>query len=95
MFDFEHTRLWKTALARQPDPDVASRARDKLREAFLSFKERADVLATEIARDLPNFTVHDISHIDALWTVADLITGPDYPALTPTEAFVLGGCAGR
>ncbi len=92
MYDFEHTWLWKSTLAHQPDPDVASHARDKLRNAFLRFRERVEVLAAEIPQDLPSFTVHDISHIDALWAAADLITGPDYPILTPTEAFVLG-CA--
>jgi hypothetical protein len=36
------------------------------------------------------YTVHDITHIDALWETADLITKEDFE-LTPTEAFVLGG----
>lgn len=56
----------------------------------MSFRERSSVLAGEIHRDLADFTVHDISHIDALWELADTIAGPDY-LLTPTEAFVLGG----
>jgi hypothetical protein len=46
-------------------------------------------LAGEISQDLKHFTVHDITHIDALWQTADLIVGDDYP-FTPTEAFVLG-----
>lgn len=48
------------------------------------------MLAAEIARDLPDYTVHDVTHLDALWQMADIIAGPDYE-LTPTEAFVLGG----
>jgi hypothetical protein len=48
------------------------------------------MLATEIARDLPDYTVHDISHIDSLWHLADLIAGENIN-LTPPEAFVLGG----
>lgn len=48
------------------------------------------MLAAEIGKDLPDFTVHDVSHIDALWEMAELIAGPDYP-LNPAEAFVLGG----
>jgi hypothetical protein len=47
------------------------------------------VLAGEIHRDLPDFTVHDITHLDALWEMADLIAGPEYP-LNPMEAFALG-----
>lgn len=34
--------------------------------------------------------MHDITHIDALWRVANQIAGPDYP-LNPAEAYVLGG----
>ena len=47
-------------------------------------------MAGEIRKDLPDLTVHDITHLDALWEVASTISGAPY-ALTPTEAFVLGG----
>jgi hypothetical protein len=48
------------------------------------------VLAGEIARDLPDFTVHDITHLDPLWEMADLIAG-DQISFNPAEAFVFGG----
>ena len=48
------------------------------------------MLSKEISRDFPEFTVHDITHIDALWELANQIIDPKYP-LTPAEAFVLGG----
>ncbi|MET8454993.1 HD domain-containing protein [Streptomyces parvulus] len=51
--------------------------------------KRAGELAGEISRDLPEFTQHDISHLDALWELADLIAGPDV-TLNPAEGFVLG-----
>ena len=38
---------------------------------------------------MPDYTVHDIKHLDSLWEMADIIAG-EYP-LTPTEAFVFGG----
>jgi hypothetical protein len=47
-------------------------------------------LAAEIHRDLPEFTVHDITHLDALWEIADIVAGEQF-SLTPPEAFVLGG----
>ena len=87
---FENTRLWEITLAVQSEPDPEHQQRTKLREAFNSFRERAQMLAGEISRDLPDFTVHDISHIDALWEMAQLVTGQDF-TLTPPEAFVLGG----
>ena len=40
------------------------------------------------------FTVHDMSHVDALWDLASRIAGEGVVAnFTPTEAFVLGGAA--
>lgn len=82
------TGIWQRTLAPQKDVDSASR--DRLRNAFIQFRERAEILSKEISRDFPEFTVHDITHIDALWELADLVIGPEYP-LTPAEAFVLGG----
>jgi hypothetical protein len=35
-------------------------------------------------------TVHDVTHLDALWEMTSLIAGPEYE-LNPAEAFVLGG----
>lgn len=87
---FEKTTLWQKTLAIQLDPDFEASNRARLRAAFESFRERAEVLAAEIAIDLPEFTVHDITHLDALWEMAQLITGEEFP-LTPAEAFVLGG----
>jgi hypothetical protein len=86
---FENTRLWKTTLApREEDRDSASR--ERLRIALLNFRQRVALLAAEIHRDLPDYTVHDITHLDALWETADIIVGNEYQ-LTPAEAFAFGG----
>lgn len=90
MVTFETATLWKCTLAARSEPDQFRHERERLRSAFLSFRDRAAMLAAEIARDLPDYTVHDITHLDALWQLADLIAGSEYE-LTPTEAFVLGG----
>ena len=86
---FKRTELWKNTLELRENDSIFD-ARERLRSAFELFRERAALLASEINRDLPEFTVHDVSHIDALWEMAELITGTAYP-ITPTEAFVLGG----
>jgi len=83
------SHLWETTLAAQAD-DRFLEQRQRLRSSFLSFRERAAHLAGEIRKDLPDLTVHDITHLDALWEVASTISGAPY-ALTPTEVFVLGG----
>ena len=84
------THLWQNTLADQSKPDPAASSREHLRSIFSKFRERAGQVAGEIARDLPEFTVHDGTHLDALWEMADLITG-DAVSFTPMEAFVLGG----
>ncbi|MGO9462674.1 MAG: ATP-binding protein [Isosphaeraceae bacterium] len=48
------------------------------------------MLAGEIPQDLRQLTVHDATHTDALWQLADMIVGANYP-VTPTEGFILGG----
>ena len=62
----------------------------RLETCFLVFRERTAKLLERIAASLPSLTVHDITHIDALWETADLIMGPAYP-LNPMEGFALGG----
>lgn len=90
MGDFTHTKLWQITLASQGHDDSEDSTRERLRTTYLRFRDRAELLAGEIDRDLPDYTVHDVTHLDALWGLADLIAGPDFH-LTPAEAFVLGG----
>jgi hypothetical protein len=86
---YQETRLWRTTLAVQEDDQHAS-ARERLRSSFTTFRTRVALLAAEIHRSLPDYTVHDISHLDALWEVSELIAGAEF-SLTPPEAFALGG----
>ena len=87
--NFEGTTLWSTSLApRAADPHA--KPRERLRLAYLQFRDAVEPLAGEIANSMPMFTDHSISHIDALWDTASLLAGPAYE-LTPPEAFVLGG----
>ena len=87
---FTSSQLWTSTLAEQELDDEYKIARSHLREAFVTLRQRAKTLADEIPQDLREYTVHDISHIDALWEMADVIIGDKYK-LTPTEAFILGG----
>ena len=71
MSDSEKTRLWQTSLALKGDQ--FDKARTRLMQSLELFRERAAILAGEISMDLPELTVHDITHIDALWETADVI----------------------
>lgn len=84
------TGLWLRSLGAESDSDGCARYRARMISALEGFRERAALLAGEISREHPQFTLHDESHFDALWRLADLIAGPDFD-LTPTEAFVFGG----
>lgn len=90
------TRLWRRTLAENKrDKEQIRAAKQRLREEFQRFRDRAGDLVEEIAKDIPGLTIHDITHLDALWEVADTILGEyggekDYD-INPAEAFVLGG----
>ena len=87
---YEQSALYKNALAaRDNDPDAKDR--ERLRVAYENAREIASDILGEIAKDFPNLTKHDISHVDALWQVASVIAGESY-AINPLEGFVLG-CA--
>ena len=90
MAGFENTYLWQSTLSKQLSPDNSEKDREFFRVNFESFRENAGLLAAEISRDLPDYTVHDITHLDALWEMASIICGDGYK-LNPAEAFVLGG----
>jgi hypothetical protein len=62
----------------------------RLKRAYLEARASAGVLAGEIAGDMKSLTVHDETHLDALWEIASDIAG-DGVRLNPPEALVFGG----
>ena len=86
----QSTNLWKNSLERANQPDAVEKAKDKLRVALTEFRSRVETLVARISSAFPQLTVHDVTHLDALWETADLIAGEGYP-LNPMEAFVFGG----
>lgn len=85
---YKSTALWKKSLGRTPAEH--SGHMETLRAAYDDFRNKAFALTAQIAKTLPALTIHDGTHLDALWETADLIAGPTYP-LNPLEGFVLGG----
>jgi len=91
MSEYEETGIWKKSLGKINNHDDKYYIHyESLRNEYREFRKHANLLANEIARDLPDFTIHDSSHFDKLWKLADLIAGNDFE-LNPMEAFVLGG----
>lgn len=88
ILEFEKTSLWRNSFGNGAFTDEAE-ARDILRTRLLDLRKRAEHLVALIHRDVPGLTVHDVTHLDALWETASLISGENYP-LNPAEAFVFG-----
>ncbi|MEV0740890.1 ATP-binding protein [Streptomyces sp. NPDC050549] len=89
--DYTSTPLWQDTLAPRPSGDAQAEQRERLRTSYVELRRKAAVLLQENERSMPDFTVHDISHVDALWETADLVCGRQV-TLNPAEAYVLG-CA--
>ena len=88
MDTYQQSSLWKNAFA--PKEDGFDEQRKKLVFAYEAFRSRVAILASHIDKDMGSLTVHDITHVDALWWTASEIIGPEYK-VNPAEAFVLGG----
>jgi hypothetical protein len=85
---YTDSRTWLRSLAAQGD--AFDEHRERLRQAYFAFRNRVGQLIQTIPADIPGLTVHDLTHLDALWEMADLLTSGEYD-LNPAEAFVLGG----
>lgn len=86
MAQFEGLGLWSRNLGNGPFPAK----REQLRASYRQFWDNAVELSREIQRDLPQLTLHDDRHFEALWARADQLAGPNFE-LTPLEVFVFGG----
>lgn len=86
---YRDTLLWQNSLGARFE-GTHEVWRGRLNAAFLAMRRQAITLSREIARDLPTYTVHDETHLDALWEIAELIGGPNCK-FNPCEAFLFGG----
>lgn len=85
---FAETALWEKAFKSSAN-DSQKKAKSRLEFALLGMREKVESLVTFIPADCKGLTIHDISHLDAIWEIADEIVGPDWE-LNPAEAFVFG-----
>jgi hypothetical protein len=87
---YRETGLWSRSLGAASGDPPSTDGIARLQSSYSIFRNRASALTERIAQALPHLTIHDVTHLDALWETADIIAGPDYP-LNPIEGFVLGG----
>ena len=86
--DFRQTWIWRQAFE-TPRSDSTTEEQEYFRSQYLSIRDRSAQLVSRIAVDIPGLTVHDISHLDALWDTASAVA-EGAVNVNPAEAFVLG-----
>lgn len=86
---FKQTALWKAAFE-ETRTDATQQEQARLAGCYDAMRTRSMALVAKIAGDLPHMTVHDVTHLDALWEMASIAAG-DSLDLNPAEAFVFGG----
>jgi len=86
--DFRQTWLWNQAFV-NPRGDSSTEEQEFFRGQFLAMRSKVEQLVNRIAVDMPGMTVHDITHLDALWETASLVADGAV-TVNPPEAFVLG-----
>jgi hypothetical protein len=85
---FERTGLWRSAFGVKSDDQKGDIATFYSRH-LSDLRDKARTLVDRIRIDVPYLTVHDITHLDALWEIGSTIAGPSY-SLTPAEGYVFG-----
>ncbi len=78
------SRLWRQAFASADDEH--SRL---LSSSLDDVRRRAAKIADSIEEDLRQYTIHDATHLDALWPLVDVVA-PNALILTPVEVWTLG-----
>jgi hypothetical protein len=87
-FNFRSTWLWRHAFV-NPQVDITPAEQKSFEDRYLAMREKAAQLVSLINGAMPGMTVHDVSHLDALWETASLVS-EGAMTITPAEAFVFG-----
>jgi hypothetical protein len=88
MTDYQASSLFSDAFSPRSKDHYAGE-RSYFREQYLRLRDKVAQLVKLIPQDIPGLTVHDITHLDALWETASTIAGPGY-TINPAEAYVFG-----
>ncbi len=86
--NMQRSGLWKAAFEERSD-DPFTDQRKRLSASLSTFRNNIEPIVKRIDEVLPGLTLHDVTHLDALWETGSLIAGENYP-LNPLEAFVFG-----
>ncbi|MFC6268415.1 HD domain-containing protein [Frigoriflavimonas asaccharolytica] len=82
----EDTKIWQSAFNLDQTNDLD---KDKLKLSFIESREKIKKLVSKVSADFPGLTLHDITHLDKLWEMADLLLNGKFH-LNPLEVYILG-----
>lgn len=85
---YNKTKIFQNVLEDQNDS--LDQYRRRLVESLWKFRERVGQLVATVPKEVPGLTVHDLTHMDSLWEMVDILTKGEY-SLNPAELYVLGG----
>jgi hypothetical protein len=88
MNKYQETPLWENSFGDQANLRFAD-SRKFFRDEYETLRNKVKPLVAQIPKDIPGLTVHDVTHLDALWESASTVAGSSYP-LNPAEAYVFG-----
>jgi Histidine kinase-, DNA gyrase B-, and HSP90-like ATPase len=86
--DFRQTWLWQHVFV-NPRLDATLDEQEFFRSQLLLMRDKIGHLVAQIAADMPGMTVHDLTHLDALWETASLVA-EGAVTVSPPEGFVFG-----
>lgn len=85
--DYKNTTLWTNAFENVKTYNLVFS--ERLKNEYEKARKNTTLIVDKIRVDFPQLTIHDITHIDALWQTGSVIVGADFK-LNPLEGFVLG-----
>lgn len=86
--NYKDTWLWKRAFTK-PREDATEQEQQRFEHQYDSMREKVSHLVGRIPLDMKEMTVHDISHLDALWEMGSIVARNSIE-LNPPEAYVFG-----
>lgn len=83
--EIKSSLLWKNAFSGNKKNEQIG----KLKNSFISIREKVKDIVSLVIADFPDLTIHDITHLDKLWTTADFLINKNF-SLNPLETYILG-----